>query len=149
MYKLTDISYSKDGRKLFSILDTSDNVKENLTISQVQKARILGIKIENLPKYELYPFKTEKELYSYWSGLSQSYIDSIIDLIKQSCSAISFPKTVRIYVYDWTKASWYDCRIPQYLEVKCDSFIELVSYWFFFCDRVGIGFDLVDRIEAV
>lgn len=147
MYKVTGISYNKDGNKIFTILDTSDNVKENLTISQVQKARILGLKIENLPKYELYPFKTEEELCSYWSGLSPSYIKRIINLLKQLCNGITFPRKVRIYVYDWTKASWFDCRIPQYIEVKCDSFIELVCHWLFFCNRVGIDFDSADRIE--
>ena len=60
MYKVTGISYNKDGNKIFTILDTSDNVKENLTISQVQKARILGLKIENLPKYEYILLKPRK-----------------------------------------------------------------------------------------
>lgn len=147
MYKVTGISYNKDGNKIFTILDTSDNVKENLTISQVQKARILGLKIENLPKYELYPFKTEGELYSYWSGLRVDYIKSIISILERESKRIHFPGVVRIYVYDWTKSLWYDCGVPKYLEVKCDSLIELVSHWLFFCNKTYISFDSVDRIE--
>ena len=149
MYKVVKISYSRDGQKIFTILDTSDNVKENLTIAQVQKARILGLKIENLPKYELYPFKTEKDLCSYWNGYNPDYILSISNMIKKEANNIHFPGVVRIYVFDWTKSLWFDCGIPKYLQVRCDSVIELISHWLFFCSNSFISFDSVDRIEQI
>lgn len=149
MYKLVGVSYNIDGKKLFSILDTSDNVKEKLTLSQVQRARLLGLKIEGLSKKEIYPLKTKKEIYQFWCGFSKSYIDSIISILEKASVGVSFPNTIRIYVQGWTKSDWFDCQVPKCLEVKCDSFIELVSYWFSFCKFSFIQLDLFEKVEVI
>ena len=148
MYKLLGISYSRDGRKLFTILDTSDGVKEKLTLEQVQKARLIGLKIENLTKSLIYPLKTKEELHSYWSGLRPDYIDSIAHIIENESKNIKFPCKCRIYVNCWDNSMWFDCGIPHYLEVRCDSVIELVSHWMYFCNKCLISHDSIDKIIA-